>query len=266
MDQTLINNMLKLLNLGCGQRFSKDPQWINTDIGPHRKGVISHDVRKGIPLADKTVDAVYHSHLLEHFSKREGTVLASECFRVLKPGGIIRVVVPDLENICKGYLEALERSLSGDISWQDRYDWMMLEMYDQAVRTEPGGEMAEYLSRPDIQDKEFIIKRIGSVARDAIIRTRDAFEPKSGFEKAISILKRFKQGILKSGFKGERHKWMYDKYSLRRLLAQAGFTDIRQCAAKESSIPGWDKYFLDIDADGLIHAPSSIYMEGIRPK
>jgi SAM-dependent methyltransferase len=51
----------------------------------------------GIPLPDESVDFSYSSHLLEHLYKEHGAHLVQECFRTLRKGGRIRIVVPDLE-------------------------------------------------------------------------------------------------------------------------------------------------------------------------
>lgn len=94
------------LNLGCCNRYCLG--WTNVDCVSHSSAVISHDLSKGIPFKDASFQVVYHSHLLEHFSKNCGQGLLLECFRVLKPGGIIRVAVPDLERIVREYLNAFE--------------------------------------------------------------------------------------------------------------------------------------------------------------
>lgn len=95
---------MKLLNLGCGSRFH--PAWVNIDTAPAEPSVVAHDLREGIPFPDAEFDAVYHSHVLEHFPKRSAGPFLAECLRVLRPGGILRVAVPDLERIARGYLEA----------------------------------------------------------------------------------------------------------------------------------------------------------------
>src|SRR5580704_992300 len=85
---------MRALNLGCGDRFH--PNWENLDFVPVDRTVKAHDLRRGIPYPDGCFDVVYHSHVLEHFSKVEAPQFLRECFRVLAPSGIIRVVVPDL--------------------------------------------------------------------------------------------------------------------------------------------------------------------------
>ena len=100
---------LKLLNLGCGERYHGD--WVNVDIVATGPGVMVHDLDRGLPFDDDSFDAVYHSHVLEHLAKERAPVFLDECFRVLKPGGIIRVAVPDLETIARLYLKNLEEAI-----------------------------------------------------------------------------------------------------------------------------------------------------------
>jgi hypothetical protein len=72
----------------------------------------------------------------------------------------------------------------------------------------------------------------------------------------------FYEGVFRSS--GEIHCWMYDRYSLHRLLAQAGFTSIKLCKADESSIPNFGSYNLDL-SEKFIRKPDSIYMEAMKP-
>ena len=58
---------------------------------------IHHDLVYGVPFPDQSVDVVYSSHFLEHLDPQSGRRLLQECLRVLKPGGLIRICVPDLE-------------------------------------------------------------------------------------------------------------------------------------------------------------------------
>lgn len=55
------------------------------------------DATKGLPLQDGSVDVIYTSHMLEHLDKNEADKFLREAFRVLHPGGIIRIAVPDLK-------------------------------------------------------------------------------------------------------------------------------------------------------------------------
>jgi predicted SAM-dependent methyltransferase len=63
------------------------------------------DAARHIPHADGSVDAVYASHMLEHLDRTEARSFLAECRRVLKPGGILRLVVPDLRTAAYQYLQ-----------------------------------------------------------------------------------------------------------------------------------------------------------------
>ena len=60
--------------------------------------------RKWNRFKDASVDVVYASHLFEHLSLSSANLFLAESYRCLKPGGVIRVVVPDLYQICKKYI------------------------------------------------------------------------------------------------------------------------------------------------------------------
>lgn len=58
---------------------------------------VHHDLAYSIPLHDGSTDFVYSSHFLEHLAHKDAQNLLSESFRILKPGGVVRISVPDLE-------------------------------------------------------------------------------------------------------------------------------------------------------------------------
>ena len=82
--------------LPLGRRIFHTPDW------PH--DVRRLDVRKRIPYPDSSVSCVYSSHTFEHFTYEESLGVARECFRVLRPGGVLRIVVPDLGIMVRDYL------------------------------------------------------------------------------------------------------------------------------------------------------------------
>jgi predicted SAM-dependent methyltransferase len=63
------------------------------------------DAARRIPHGAATVDAIYASHMLEHLDRTEARSFLAECRRVLKPGGILRLAVPDLRNVAYQYLQ-----------------------------------------------------------------------------------------------------------------------------------------------------------------
>jgi predicted SAM-dependent methyltransferase len=88
------------LHLGCGSR--RFPGWLNLDMNP--KGDITLDLREPLPFADGSALAVYSEHTLEHFYREhDAPNLLRECHRVLAPGGLLRVTVPDGEVFLRYY-------------------------------------------------------------------------------------------------------------------------------------------------------------------
>lgn len=278
---------MNCLNLGCGTRYRYD--WVNLDINEIKPYVRSYDLRRGIPYPDRYFDLVYHSHLLEHFSIIEASVFLKECQRVLKVCGVIRVVVPDLEEIARLYLKALEGSLQGEINCQHRYEWMMLELYDQVVREKPGGNMLDYLIQPSCPDEDFIRQRLGGEA-DKMLRQASPSEsrniihrwkhPSNWLARAGNLVRplrdkmltlvlgdRDMRALILGRFRlcGEVHQWMYDRHSLAQALITAGFHNPIQQAPTTSLIPGWSNINLDIEPDGTVYKPDSLYMEAVKP-
>lgn len=115
------------INLGCGGHTPLG--WINVDyaigaklakipllssLGLTRlkwnKSIVIHNLLKPFPWKTESVDVIYSSHTLEHFTREDGYRFLKECRRVLKQGGIIRIVIPDLKASINSYLEGKTRS------------------------------------------------------------------------------------------------------------------------------------------------------------
>jgi predicted SAM-dependent methyltransferase len=274
--------MAKYLNIGCGARFHAD--WINLDLVPNDPAVVACDIMKGLPYGSNEFDAVYHSHMLEHIDRNQAPLFLRECHRVLKKGGIIRVVVPDLERIAREYLKWLELAAQSVHSAEAKYDWIMLEFYDQFVRSRPGGNMLTHLKSGKDIDINYVRTRCGEgIAGLALVIAQAEGDPSSRSPNLVSrilaliaharsAVQRLVLGadprlldqarFLRSG---ELHRWMYDRFSLPRLLTVSGFHHIRQVAAEESLIPLWREYGLDADAEtGCPHKPDSLYVEAAK--
>lgn len=91
------------LHLGCGPNYL--PDFLNIDANPQRKVDLWLDVRNGLPFPDGVVDSIYSTHMLEHLYHDELGRLLSECWRVLKPSGGVRFVVPNLETAITAYMQ-----------------------------------------------------------------------------------------------------------------------------------------------------------------
>ena len=60
--------------------------------------------KRRLPFDDGSADAIFTSHTLEHFPRWQAESVVREAYRVLRPGGVMRVTVPDLEVICRRFL------------------------------------------------------------------------------------------------------------------------------------------------------------------
>ena len=275
---------MKYLNVGCGETFN--PLWKNLDIVSTSPMVMPHNILQSLPFLESSFEVCYSSHLIEHLMQVEAQKLINECFRVLKSGGIIRLVVPDLEAIARNYLLYLEKASEGDTQAVANYDWMMLELYDQTVRKYIGGEIGKYLSNPAIENKDFVLSRFGYEAENYLEKenhtkqydlfTKLRSKSLSQIIKKVRIniaktfvflfagddsLQSFEEGLFRNT--GEVHRWMYDRFSLKRILEESGFVDIRICQADESSIPNFNSYGLDM-INGKVRKPDSLFIEGFK--
>lgn len=90
------------LHLGCGKRYI--PGFVHIDVVdyPHIDHVATIDNLSFIQT--DSVDLIYNCHVLEHFKRRDVDRVLKEWWRVLKPGGTLRVSVPDFEKLCEVYL------------------------------------------------------------------------------------------------------------------------------------------------------------------
>jgi predicted SAM-dependent methyltransferase len=115
-DMKDLSNVFKRYNLGCGtaiyQNFLNIGYWHHLQAGQIYKDLngtqntfmLNHNLTEGIPAHDGSLELVYHAHMLEHLTILEGISFIKECFRVLKVGGMMRVLVPDLELWSRAYL------------------------------------------------------------------------------------------------------------------------------------------------------------------
>jgi predicted SAM-dependent methyltransferase len=169
-----------ILNLGCGTKTCNDATVINIDwsiylrikrnallrvIAPYvikgerldrfRKlpsNVMVHDLSKGIPFPNNSVDVVYHSHVLEHLDRDVARTFLVEIHRVLRPGGIVRVVVPDFERYAKEYVDHLlecDRNAREIVNHEEFISRMIL----QSVRREAYGTSQQRPLRRWVENK-----------------------------------------------------------------------------------------------------------------
>jgi predicted SAM-dependent methyltransferase len=272
----------RLINFGCGTVFH--PAWVNFDAWPTAPGIHRVDVRAPLPLPNGTVDMCYSSHLLEHLAPTEAIRFLSEQRRIMKPGGLIRVAVPDLGKLCETFVDREAHALAGDKHSAFELEYTYLEIFDQAVRTAPGGELYNCWLECPAEHRHFVESRAGDEFRMTMARLAEVgttsrrtwrvvspgrvwrFLRERGVEfVARLVLGRAGAAAVREGFfrqRGEVHRAMYDEARLGRRLVEAGFRDPVRMTATQSLMPGFDGYELDA-VNGRVRKPDSLFMEAV---
>ena len=92
------------LQLHLGSGGNNLPGWVNIDLIGARADV-AWDLRHPLPFPDRSAEAVFLEHVLEHMTVAEGMTVLRHCFQVLAPGGVVRVGVPDAGRYARSYAE-----------------------------------------------------------------------------------------------------------------------------------------------------------------
>jgi predicted SAM-dependent methyltransferase len=82
------------LQIACGSNHPDG--WLNTDYYHPSNTIACLDITKRFPFSDNTFTVVLAEHVIEHFAYLDGKAIMVECFRTLKPGGILRLSTPNL--------------------------------------------------------------------------------------------------------------------------------------------------------------------------
>lgn len=122
-DRALVRRYLdrhpqRKLQIGCGGNLRSG--WLNSDYYPRSSGILHLDATQTFPLPSDAFDLVYSEHMIEHVPHRGGQAMLDECFRVLKPGGRIRISTPDLNFLVELLREDLSELQLDYIRWSTR--------------------------------------------------------------------------------------------------------------------------------------------------
>ncbi len=241
-----------MLKLACGGQMH--PEWNNIDFSPlnalvkhmflarilRKIGILSEkrfqrllksdpdiirwDLRKGIPFEDGTFDVIYHSHFLEHFDRKAAYTFMKECYQVLKPSGIIRVVVPDLGIRSRNYvdsLQALSQKECSELRDSEAHKENIQRLIAQMIISEPAGAI----------EQPHLVRII-----EQLIRVDTATFPYVNYIDG----------------------WMYDQFTPNELLCRVGFKDIRIESTEKGRIHEWSAFCLDTKENGEVYKRDSI--------
>lgn len=284
------------INLGCGTTFVKSEGWINFDYTPTNATVQQADLLAPLQLESGSVAVVYSSHFLEHVPRLLVPALLAECFRVLRPGGVIRLVLPDLEEMCREYLSRRE---AGE---HEKANFVVVEMIDQCVRLVPGGELGQIYQRYAAdpvrysQMIDYLRGRNGENLYPKVRRYTNADQVTdqlthcknlhlqffnhvnrlSGRVRAYiartwltwslqCLPPAFRQQNVSLASVGERHHWLWDLHQISQVLRSVGFQRVERCQFNTSCIVDFPFYPLDMDDEGQPRkGAESMFVEAIK--
>jgi len=92
---------IRKLHIGCGGNTPKE--WLNADLFPYSDNIIHLDATKTFPFANDTFDYIFSEHMIEHVPYSDGFAMLSECHRVLRNNGKIRISTPNLQHFIDLY-------------------------------------------------------------------------------------------------------------------------------------------------------------------
>jgi predicted SAM-dependent methyltransferase len=133
------------LHVGCGSNYKQG--WVNIDLF-NPTADVALDLRERLPFSDESVSLIYSEHVLEHFEyPRDVRHILQECYRVLEPGGVFNVGVPDhgvvatayatrdtsffQERRLRSYLRDGDTTLMHHINYNFRQDGLHKYSYDE---------------------------------------------------------------------------------------------------------------------------------------
>ncbi|MBD2139673.1 methyltransferase domain-containing protein [Anabaena sp. FACHB-1237] len=164
------------------------------------------DLNKRWRFTSASVDVVYASHVFEHLTLVTAKLFIQEAYRVIKPNGVIRIVVPDLYKLSKNYIHRYETG-EQDASNELLYS---LNLHQEGTYS---------------ADRNFL-------------------------EKILNLIQGYPH----------QHKYMYDSFSLKKIISDAGFIDICESSyAVSSNIPEIKQ--VEFTKEGV----PSVYIEAIKP-
>jgi predicted SAM-dependent methyltransferase len=94
ISEYISSHQRRRLHLGAGRMYMKG--WLNTDLSGNGLNFAKIDVTKPFPLPDSCIDFIYTEHMVEHLEYKFFVHMLSECRRVMRTEGVIRIVTPSL--------------------------------------------------------------------------------------------------------------------------------------------------------------------------
>tara|TARA_Y100000991_G_C21928466_1_gene329746 strand:- start:49 stop:864 length:816 start_codon:yes stop_codon:yes gene_type:complete len=234
-----------LVNLACGNSYINNPDWINLDFNSNSKNVFKANLITNIPLKTNSADFVYSSHFIEHLDCEDLNQLLDEIFRILKPGGILRISTPNYEYLVKEYISLIkEKELNDEIKTKIKF--VKLLIIDQIFRTKSGGNLKKFYLSLNENLSDYCKEIGGDFKKAAKKKNRRLLSnlkritlTKIFYKLRITLAlliapKFFKNKNISMSQPGEMHRWIYDYFELKDILIEKGFLNIYKFKAGQT--------------------------------
>jgi len=147
----LAKNKKVQLYLGSGRKHIPDFIHIDLDDCPHLD--YRHDIAELSMFSENSVDLLYTSHSFEYFDRQEGERVLKEWYRILRPGGTLRIAVPDFEAIIQVYLK-YKKDLE--------HKGILGPLYGRmAIKTKKGDELIYHKTIYDFKSLKKLLQSVG---------------------------------------------------------------------------------------------------------
>lgn len=223
------------LNIGCGRstiQSTPEMQWINVDSYERENKLdMVLDITRAFPFDKETIDFIYAEQFIEHLEWNDGFKFLQDCFKILKEGGILRLVLPHYKKIFQMYLEKntdffkvfFDELNNGDLPY---YSWVYSNPEEVREKRKDNLPPAWHTSYK-LEDRKRLSLRL------------------KHYKYPIEIVNWFTHQY-------HEHVCLYDFKSLSGILTQIGFKEVIETEIK------------DMDSHAPSRITSSIYIEGVK--
>jgi SAM-dependent methyltransferase len=199
------------LQIGTGANVLSG--WLNTDYEPASETICYMNALERFRFEDSMFDYIFSEHMIEHMTYKGGLYMLMECYRVLKPGGRIRISTPNICNIIGLYAANKTNLQKRYLHWSSA---ILIGLY--------GPEATDHQKR----EPEWVLPT------EHINR----YFPDPEMNSACFVVNCF--------FRSWGHKFLYDPQTLTAALREAGFVDVVECETGESC----DEHLRGIESHG----------------
>jgi SAM-dependent methyltransferase len=223
----------EIVKLQIGAGNNRLDGWINSDLEPTSDQIIFINTLEKLPFDDHPVDYVFCEHMIEHINYQGGLFMLRECYRIMKPGGKIRIATPDAEKIAGLFDPQKTSNQKRYLEWSSRVG-IGLYSFEKS-------EMKKRRPEWDIDPVHI-----------------NTYFPDASQDSVCFVVNNF--------FRSYGHQFLYDVKTLTAALCEAGFINVAQYSPGKSNdinLQGLEAHYRVIGQE--MNFFETMVLEGTRP-